>query len=92
MRGVDESNRWQWYGLVETFGGLLKLVMVLSISIYLYAIADDGVLPFDMAIFLHQLTHAVSSPGFEHGQGFSSDASALWLGYLCTWLEISAHC
>ncbi|OOF99179.1 hypothetical protein ASPCADRAFT_127747 [Aspergillus carbonarius ITEM 5010] len=49
-----------WYGLVETFGGLLKLVMVLSISIYLYAIADD-----------------VSSPGFEHGQGFSSDASAL---------------
>ncbi|PYI11465.1 amino acid transporter [Aspergillus sclerotiicarbonarius CBS 121057] len=49
-----------WYGLVETFGGFLKLLMILSISIYLYAIADD-----------------VASPGFKHGQGFSSDGSAL---------------
>ncbi|PWY91789.1 hypothetical protein BO94DRAFT_573608 [Aspergillus sclerotioniger CBS 115572] len=49
-----------WYGLVETVGGFLKLIIILSISIYLYAIADD-----------------VASPGFEHGQGFSSDGSAL---------------
>ncbi|RAH57611.1 amino acid transporter [Aspergillus piperis CBS 112811] len=48
-----------WYGVVETIGGFLKLVMIVAISIYLYTIADD-----------------VSSPSFEHGQGFSSNGQA----------------
>ncbi|PWY64181.1 amino acid transporter [Aspergillus eucalypticola CBS 122712] len=30
-----------WYGVVETIGGFLKLVMIVAISIYLYTIADD---------------------------------------------------
>ncbi|RAH40496.1 amino acid transporter [Aspergillus brunneoviolaceus CBS 621.78] len=28
-----------WYGIVETIGGLLKLIMIVSISIYLYVVA-----------------------------------------------------
>ncbi|PYI31513.1 amino acid transporter [Aspergillus indologenus CBS 114.80] len=28
-----------WYGIVETIGGLLKLIMIVSISVYLYVIA-----------------------------------------------------
>ncbi|RDH15645.1 amino acid transporter [Aspergillus niger ATCC 13496] len=30
-----------WYGVVETIGGFLKLVMIVAISIYLYTIADN---------------------------------------------------
>ncbi|OJJ97014.1 hypothetical protein ASPACDRAFT_54335 [Aspergillus aculeatus ATCC 16872] len=30
-----------WYGIVETIGGFLKLIMIVSISIYLYAIAGN---------------------------------------------------
>ncbi|PWY68486.1 amino acid transporter [Aspergillus heteromorphus CBS 117.55] len=56
-----------WYGLVETFGGFLKLIMIFGISIYLYAISDRVHLDERGNVF---------SPTFDHGRGFRNNVDA----------------
>ncbi|PYI20669.1 amino acid transporter [Aspergillus violaceofuscus CBS 115571] len=56
-----------WYGIVETIGGFLKLIMIVSISIYLYAIAGNG----DTKGIVD-----ASSPRFEAGMGFENSGHA----------------
>ncbi|PWY70286.1 hypothetical protein BO94DRAFT_268736 [Aspergillus sclerotioniger CBS 115572] len=47
-----------YYGLVGTFGGCLKLIMIIAISIYLYVIAGDSAVKIPSLSFSHSDEYA----------------------------------